>query len=169
MPRKSIKPNKSIYFLSREEAGLTRAEASEKSLIPESRIEKIEYGQTMINPQDVVAMAAAYKKPSLCNYFCANDCEIGRGTVTELKVEHLAQIVLSIVNSLNTLNSERDRLIQIAADGEVNSDELADFISIRKKLGEIADTVNSLQLWIDQMMADGKISREEYEAHLNQK
>jgi hypothetical protein len=41
MGKKSIKENKNIYFQSREEAGLTRAQASElMDFISESRIEK---------------------------------------------------------------------------------------------------------------------------------
>ena len=43
MGRKSIKTDKNIYFRSREEAGLTRAEASEAMVyVSESRIDKIE-------------------------------------------------------------------------------------------------------------------------------
>ena len=45
MGKKSIKENKNIYFQSREEAGLTRAQASEAmEYVSESRIEKIENG-----------------------------------------------------------------------------------------------------------------------------
>ena len=164
MPRKSIKENKSIYFKSREETGLTRAQASEATFISESRIEKIEYGQMQINPQDVVAMARAYKKPSLCNYYCANDCEIGQESVPELKVTNLSQIVLALVDSLNDLNTEKDRLIKISADGKISSDELADFVAIKKELTELSITVDTLQLWIDNMVAQGEIKKEDYDS-----
>ena len=119
MPRRSTKENKNIYFQSREEAGLTRAQASEATYISESRIEKIEYGQMQINPQDVVAMARAYKKPSLCNYYCANDCEIGKESVPELKITNLSQIVLTLLSSINELNDEKDKLIRISADDKI--------------------------------------------------
>ena len=164
MPRKSIKENKNIYFQSREEAGLTRAQASESTYISESRIEKIEYGQMAINPQDVLAMARAYKKPSLCNYYCANDCEIGQESVPELKVTNLSQIVLSLLDSLNDLNAERNRLVKISADGEITSEELADFISVKKELDEISVTIDTLKLWIDNMVADGRINELEYDS-----
>ena len=163
MPRKSIREKKNIYFRSREEAHMTRAQASEATFISESRIEKIEYDQIQVNPQDVIAMADAYKKPSLCNYFCANDCEIGQRTVPELKEQSLSQIVLSLLNNLNSLNEEKDRLISIAADGEITPDELAEFVKIKTKLSELSVTADTLQLWIDNMLADGKLDKEEYD------
>ena len=163
MPRKSTRKNKNIYQLAREEAGLTRAAASELTNISESRIEKIEYSQTLINPQDVAAMAHAYKKPALCNYFCAHDCEIGQESVPELEVTNLPQIVLTLLASLNQLSEEKDRLIRISADGRITADELADFVAIKKQLDELSVTLDTLQLWIDNMIADGKISKEEYE------
>ena len=62
MGKKSTKENKNMYFQSREEAGFTRAQASEEmDYITESRIEKIESGVTQVQPSDVVAMAKAYK------------------------------------------------------------------------------------------------------------
>ena len=109
-------------------------------------------------------MAQAYKKPALCNYFCANDCEIGQTTVPELKVTNLPQIILSLLDSLNDLNREKDRLIKITADGEISADELSDFFTIQNELEEISVTIDTLKLWISNMIADGKISKEVYDA-----
>lgn len=164
MPRRSTKENKNIYFQSREEAGLTRAQASEETYISESRIEKIEYGQMQINPQDVVAMARAYKKPSLCNYYCANDCEIGKESVPELKFTNLSQIVLTLLSSINRLNDEKDKLIRISADDKIEPHELSDFVSIKKQLDEISVTIETLKLWLNQMIVNGDISKEQYES-----
>ena len=64
MGKKSTKEDKSIYQICREEAGLTRAEASEAmSFVSESRIEKFESGKSPVQPEEVLAMAKAYKKP----------------------------------------------------------------------------------------------------------
>lgn len=57
MGKKSTKENKNIYFQSRENANLTRAQASELiGCISESKIEKIENGTASAQPEDVVAM-----------------------------------------------------------------------------------------------------------------
>ena len=77
MGKKSVKENKNIYFTSREEAGLTRAQASELiGTISDSRLEKIETDKTSVQPEDVADMAVAYKKPELCNYYCTHECRI---------------------------------------------------------------------------------------------
>lgn len=143
---------------------MTRAQASEATYISESRIEKIEYDQMQINPQDVVAMARAYKKPSLCNYYCANDCEIGKESVPELQFTNLSQIVLTLLSSMNRLNDEKDKLIRISADDRIDPDELSDFVSIKKQLDEISVTIETLKLWLNQMIVNGDISKEQYES-----
>ena len=149
MGRKSIKENKNIYFQSREEAGLTRAEASElMQCVSESRIDKIENDRTRVQPEDVTAMAKADKRPNLCNYYCTHECSIGKDTVTELRPSNLSELSLSIFNSLNALNKQKERLMEIAEDGAVTEDELSDFMSIQKNLDKISTTVETLKLWM---------------------
>ncbi len=161
MGKKSIKENKNIYFEAREEAGLTRAEASEIiGTISESRLEKLETEKTAILPEDVVDMARAYKKPELCNYYCTHECRIGKDTVPEVKASSLSEIVLGMLAALNSLDSQKNRLIDITADGVISDDELPDFISIQKQLDQIDMTVESLKLWVASTIADGKIDRD---------
>ena len=161
MGRKSIKKNKNIYFTSREDSGLTRAQASEAmGYISESRIDKIENGRTAVQPDDVVAMAKAYKKPALCNYYCTHECRIGQDNVTELKPASFAELSLGIFNSLNALNAQKERLMEIAEDGTVRDDEMKDFLEIQENLNKISATIESLKLWVNQAVADGKIHTE---------
>ena len=153
MGRKSIKTNKNIYFQSREQAGLTRAQASElMDFVSESRIDKIENDRTSIQPDDVIAMAKAYKKPTLCNYYCTHECSIGKENVTELRPTNLSELSLSIFNSLNALNKQKERLMEIAEDGVVSDDEMTDFLSIQKNLDKISTTVETLKLWMKEAL-----------------
>ncbi|MBE5859317.1 MAG: helix-turn-helix domain-containing protein [Butyrivibrio sp.] len=159
MGKKSIKENKNIYFESREEAGLTRAQASELlEFISDSRLEKIETEKTSIQPEDVVALSKAYKKPELCNYYCTHECAIGKESVPEVKMSTLSEIVLGMLASLNSLEVQKNRLVEITADGKISDDELPDFIKIKKQLDQIDVTVESLKLWMANMVADGKIN-----------
>ena len=135
MGRRSIKENKNIYFTSREEAGLTRAEASElMGYISESRIDKIENERTRVRPDDIIAMSKAYKKPNLCNYYCTHECCIGRETVSEIQPSNLSELSLKIFNTLNSLDKQKERLLEIAEDGTISDDEIEDFKSIQKNL-----------------------------------
>ena len=164
MGKKSIKEDKNIYFESREEAGLTRAQASEIiGTISESRLEKLETGKTSLYPEDVVDMARAYKKPGLCNYYCTHECRIGKESVPEVKASSLSEIVLGMLSALNSLDNHKARLIDITADGVISDDELSDFVEIQRQLDQINLTVESLKLWVASTIAEGKINKEKIE------
>ena len=79
MGRASTKENKNRYQLVREELGLSRERDSEllESISPE-RLEKIENERSDPHPDEVLLMSQKYCKPSLCNYYCANECPIGQ-------------------------------------------------------------------------------------------
>ncbi len=161
MGKKSIKEDKNIYFASREEAGLTRAQASELiGTISESRLEKLETGKTTIYPEDVVDMANAYKKPELCNYYCTHECRIGQDNVPEVKLSSLSEIVLGMLSALNSMETQKNRLIEITADGIISDDELPDFVEIQNQLNQIDHTVESLKIWVANTIAEGKINKE---------
>ena len=166
MARVSTKENKNIYQLTRESLKLTRESASEllETISPE-RIEKIENERSLPYPDEVLAMAEKYRQPSLCNYYCANQCPIGQEYVPEIKVKDLSQIVLEMLASLNSVSKQKDRLIEITADGKISGDELEDFIFIQEELERISITVETLQLWSERMMATGGIDEEQYNAY----
>lgn len=97
VPRVSSKENKNIYFKQREKLGLTRETASDllETIAPE-RIEKIENERCEPHPDEVLVMSEKYKSPELCNYYCSNQCPIGRQYVPEVKIQNLSQIVLRL-------------------------------------------------------------------------
>ncbi len=157
MGRKSTKANKSIYQQTRESLELTREKAGE--LIPgfsPERIEKIENGRVQIQPEDVMLMAEYYKAPSLCNYYCVNECPIGRVHALRTESKELGQIAVETLNALNRVNRSKDRLLEIAEDGQVRPDEYEDFIHIKELLDRISISVANLQLWVNEQIAAEK-------------
>ena len=168
MGKKSIKENKNIYHLTREELELTREEAADLlKVITADRLERIENERLDPQPYDVLVMSQGYKKPSLCNYYCARECPIGKQYVPEVQVKELSAIVLEMLASLNSVNKQKDRLIEITADGEISGDEIDDFIYIQEELERISITVETLQLWAEKMLAYGIIDAEAYNARKN--
>lgn len=159
MGRKSTKENKNIYQTSREDAGFTREAAAEAlEFISSDRIEKIESEKSLPHPDEILAMADCYKNPTLCNYYCSHECPIGQEYVPEIKLKDLSQITLEMLASLNTLEKEKNRLIEITVDGVISDDEKEDFERIQNQLAQISIAVDSLQLWVQKAVADGKIS-----------
>lgn len=158
MGRKSTKQNKNIYQTSREEAGFTREGAAELlEFISSDRIEKIESERSLPHPDEILAMAECYKNPSLCNYYCSHECPIGQEYVPEVKIKELSQITLEMLASLNSLDKEKNRLIEITVDGQISEDEIRDFEKIQEQLSQISMAIDSLQLWVQKAIADGRI------------
>lgn len=165
MGRASIKENKNPYQISREELGLSREKASEllETITPE-RIEKIENDKFLPHADEVLAMASGYKKPTLCNYYCSQQCPIGREYVPHVEIKELSAIVLEMLASLNSVGKMKDRLVEIAADGKIDKDEIDDFIHIQEELERISITVETLQFWVEKMLANGTIDPDAYQA-----
>ena len=163
MARTSVKANKNIYHTTRENLELTREKASEIiGSLPAERIEKIENERIVAHPEDILAMAKGYKAPHLCNHYCSHECPIGQVYVPEIKSKDLSQIVLEMLAYLNSMQAQKDRLVEITFDGKIDNDEIDDFIFIQQELERISMTVESLQLWSEKMLAEGKIDRDEY-------
>ena len=165
MGRASVRQNKTKFQLVREELGLSRERAAEllETVSPE-RIEKIESEKCAPYPDEVLTMAQKYKRPGLCNYYCSNQCPIGQTYVPEIKMKELSAIVLEMLASLNCVNREKERLIEITADGRIDGDEIDDFIRIQEELEKISVTVEALQLWAEKMLANGIIDPEQSRA-----
>ena len=163
MGRISIKENKTPYQLAREELVLSREKAAEITNIEPFKIERIENEKIKADPWDVIAMAEAYREPQLCNYYCSNECPIGIKHVPEIKIKDLSQVVLEMLASLNSMKKSQERLIEITADGVIDDDELKDFVFIQNELKRISITVDSLKLWTEEMLAEGKIDTKKYQ------
>lgn len=157
----------SIYKAIRKEHDMTRDEVCDvaidlaKPLQPE-RLERIENGKLEIHPEEVMLLSEIYSEPTLCNHYCSKECPIGQKYVPEIKVKDLAQIVLEMLSSLNSMKKSQERLIEITADGKISDDEIQDFVFIQKELERISITVETLQLWVEQMIAENKIDKEKY-------
>jgi hypothetical protein len=160
MGKASIKEKKNIYQITREELGLSRAEATEyikdnpnfpgMDGIPEYRLVKIENGTVTVQPADVVAMAKRYNRPELRNYYCCHECEIGKIDTPEVSFKcGVHEILCNITLSLENVNKDKLRLMDILNDGELSKDEEKDFQKIYKELEQISSAVEALQLWCE--------------------
>lgn len=159
MGRQSIRENKNIYQLAREERGLTREKAAD--LMPafsSARIEKIEYETQEPTPYDIVQMADCYGRPDLCNYYCSHKCAIGDRYVPEVEITDLSAIILETIAGLNDVDALTNRLIQIGRDGKITDDEIKDFALISSKLDAISLAIDSLNLWVDKTAGEQKIN-----------
>lgn len=168
MGRSSIIENKTPYQECREELGYSREKASELlKWISADRLDRIEHEKVIPQPDEVFEMSKTYRRPRLCNYYCSNQCKIGRQYVPEIKMKNLSQIILEMLASLNSIGKRQERLIEITADGQITEDEIEDFVHIQKELERISITVETLQLWSERMLATGTINMDAYNKFMN--
>lgn len=161
MGKVSVKENKNIYQLTREELGLSRLESAnivaeidngKYGYLDENRLVKIEHESVKIQPDDIVALSRAYNKPELRNYYCCHQCPIGEIDAPEvIYKDNVHEILINMVVSLETINRDKTRLMEILADGTVDSDEISDFNRIQEELEKISMTVEAIQLWCEKM------------------
>ena len=150
MPRKSVKKDKNIFFLSRENANLTREAASEKmEYISSDRIERIESGKSEPHPDEVLTMAECYNDPLLVNRYCTMECPIGKKYIPKVSDAELSAIVLQIMDSVNGLNENKNKLISITADGIISEEEKPEFEVICDQLDRIASAATTLKYWME--------------------
>lgn len=160
MGRRSSKDEseKSVYQKAREALDLTRDQASDLMVsVSPAQIEKIESGKQLPQAYDILQMAAAYKRPELCNYFCTHECEIGKKSVPEIQLNELPSIILETIASLNDTMPLTNRLIEITRDGKISNNEIPDFVKIKYYLDKVSLAVDELNLWIEKTIGDDEI------------
>ena len=160
MGRRSSKDEseKSVYQKAREALDLTRDLASDLMVsVSPAQIEKIESGKQLPQAYDILQMAAAYKRPELCNYFCTHECEIGKKSVPEIQLNELPSIILETIASLNDTMPLTNRLIEITRDGKISNNEIPDFVKIKYYLDKVSLAVDELNLWIEKTIGDEEI------------
>ena len=160
MGKVSVKENKNIYQIARENLGLSRAAAADKMYehgLTEYRLVKIEDGTVKIQPEDVVAMSKGYNEPELRNHYCCHECPIGKIDAPEVIYKNnVHEILVNMSVSLESVNKSKLRLMEILADGKVDADEASDFDKISEELEKISMTIEALQLWCEKMKTNEK-------------
>lgn len=161
MGRVSTKENKNIYQEAREELGWSRDKTADEIAIIEDgrygyldkyRLVKIEDESVKIQPEDIVALSKAYNKPELRNHYCCHDCEIGKIDAPEvIYKDSVHEILVNMAVSLESVNTKKVRLMEILADGKVDSTEMSDLNIILDELEKISMTIEAIQIWCEKM------------------
>lgn len=128
----------------------SREGAAEMLNVHPSTISDYELGVTKMIPVDmVVKMADLYGTPELKNYYCTHDCPIGRTDVAPVKVEELDRLVIELQGFLKAAGPDRESLLDIAADGEIDDSEEPTLEHILSDLELISEGAKNLKLWVE--------------------
>ena len=165
MGKVSTKENKSIYQEAREELDLSREKAASIlsdmeyegiigrfSYFTADRLSKLELEKQPFQPEDALALSLAYNKPELRNYYCCHQCPIGEKDAPEVAdTSNVHKTLVEMAVSLESVNAQKLRLMEILADGKVDDTEIQDLNKILDELEKISMTVEAIQLWCEKM------------------
>lgn len=125
---------------------------AERTCIPKDTLGDIERGSKEPNPNDVVELSRTYNSKRLCRWYCSNKCPVGK-EINLIKVKGLAEedlglTMLTIIDSLNKLNSiDLQRMIEISKDGIIDETEAEDFNTLKRNLKQISKAYGCLMRW----------------------
>lgn len=152
---KSIRDIDTIYKKARIQAAefndklKSREGAAEMLGVSQSSLLNYENGVCKQVPPDVVVnMADIYNAPEIMNYYCSNECPIGKHTVTELEIKEIDRITIEIVNLLDGVPNIQKQLMNIVADGIISEDEKPILNYILESLDKISEEVQELKLCV---------------------
>ncbi len=153
MGKKASKAKGNMYYDARSEAAerdetfVSREKASEILHIERTRLANIELGNITPYPEEVKCMAKEYNTPELSNWYCANECALGKDMIKEVKMDDFDRLSLKLLGSLKDIDDIRANLIDISEDGVISSDEQESFNKIIDSLEKISTSAEALKLW----------------------
>lgn len=165
MKRNCISDPENIYFRCRKAAAKfneklsSREGASELLGISPSTLAHYELGVTKVVPPDaVVLMTDLYKAPELKAHYCAIDCPIGKGAPIATKINSIELVTVKMIKAFSREDAEaaKQKLVDIASDGQVSADELPTLEWILSYLDAMAKTVSELRLTCQKVLAGGE-------------
>lgn len=129
----------------RNAAKLSREEAAHRLYIGSRTLADYESGRTIAPPEVVMKMAEVYGEPALTADYCAKVCPIGQVLAHSLDRSEFAVTVLRVLREFADVERLKDKLICIAADGELHDHEVDEFEAIMKEMVELEKRIGELK------------------------
>lgn len=127
----------------------SREKASALLGIDRTRLARIENDTVLPHPDEIAIMAEKYNAPFLTNFYCAECCPLGHGRVVKAEDKALDRVALQVLGSLQNAESVAKTLVEIAADGKIESSEKAKLREVLDLLGKITASAEALRLWAE--------------------
>ena len=136
-----------MFKTARSTAGISRECAAHQLYIGTRTLADYESGRTITPPDVAMRMADVYKEPALPAAYCAKVCPIGQVLAHSFDMPAFAVTVLRVLKEFADMEQLRDRLIEIAADGELRQQEADDFERILKEAVELEKRIGELKIF----------------------
>ena len=154
MGRGATIASNNVWYKARIEAAKTndklssRFGAADEAGMSEDAIKNTELGLEKQMPVDkAVILADLYNAPHLLNHYCLHECPIGKNKPFCDEVLSIEHVTVKLLKNLRVeqLEDIKDRLVDIAEDGEISEDELEELDDIVKYLDKITKSISALK------------------------
>lgn len=152
-----------MYKKARKSANLSIAEAAWRLHIGSRTLTNYENGYTIVPPEIALKMAEVYGQPALTARYCADYCPIGQIYAYPVADRELTSIVLGLIKEHNDVRLIKSKLIEIAEDGVISEDEVADFEQVVEELMDLEEKIEALKLWALRVLPVARMIRKRKE------
>lgn len=143
-----------VFYEARSEAAknnerlASREGASLETGIDRTRLARIELGSITPYPEEVLLMAEFYNNPELKNVFCREMCPLGRD-LPKIELSDLDRITVKALATFRNIEEQKEKLLEIAADGVITDDEKPDFEKVIHAMDELAAVAFNMKAWAE--------------------
>lgn len=148
----------SIYRKARKQAAefndkfKSREGASEDLCVSKDMLLNYELGLNPVPVNMICKMSDVYNAPELLNYYCCNECPIGKRTVSPISkenIENIYKVSISIFQLLGEGTNMGKTLLDVVEDGIISENEKTqvDYIvnNLKKLSGLTTDLIIALE------------------------
>ena len=121
----------------RNATSLSREEAAHRLYVGSRTLADYELARTIAPPDVVMKMAEVYQEPELTADYCKKICPIGQVVAHCVERSEFAVTVLRVLKEFADVERLKEKLVCIAADGELHRHEVDEFETIMKELVEL--------------------------------
>ena len=163
MSKTATKAVGNVFYQARKAAATwndrlsSREGASEETGVDRTRLANIELNTINPHPEEVLMLSEVYHAPELCNHFCSRMCPLGIHTVNEVEIGELEKNVLQLLAAFQSLPQVKAELIDIAADGVIDSAEKPRMENILKRLDEAATKIQALKIYFQKQCGNSHL------------
>lgn len=92
-------------------------------------------------------MMDVYDAPQLANFYCSKICPLGKKTVQPRQMLDFDRMMLQTISALSDATTIRERIIEIASDGDIQPNEKPIMKQVISYLERLATATEEMRIW----------------------
>ena len=158
MGRTATKAAGNVFYEARLKAAkwneklLSREGAAEELGVSVDVVKNVELSLHKHMPVDLcVLMADLYNAPQLLNYYCKEECPVGRDRPLAVDLNSIELTTVRLIKAFDheKIHDIKQKLLEIAEDGIVSDDEVSELDLISDCLNRMSEHISALSLLLE--------------------